>query len=165
VVVACAQERFRFAEIAAELDLPEPDFLDIRDRAGWSEQAAEPGPKMAALAAESLLHAPPVKTFDIASEGLCLILGAADVAFDAARLLGEHCSVTVLLSEETEPPADAAFDVVIGTLKTAKGAFGQFELSIDALRQVQPGGRGEKTFEAPRDGGQTDDYLSKRRDH
>ncbi|MCP4820909.1 MAG: (4Fe-4S)-binding protein, partial [Shimia sp.] len=79
-IIACQQERSFFAELAADLDVPEPQFVDIRDRAGWSDEAAKSGPKQAALLADAMRAAPPVKTFDIVSEGLCLILGPTEAA-------------------------------------------------------------------------------------
>ncbi len=151
---ACAQEAARFTELAAELDRPEPDFVDIRDRAGWSDDP-DAGAKMAALVAEALLPAAPVKSLDVVSEGLCLVLGAPDVALTAAERLAEALAVTVLLDVEAELPATRGFEVVIGRLRGATGTLGNFTLRIDALRQMQPGGRGSFGFDDPRNGAET----------
>ena len=151
-VIACTQERARFEELAAEAGLPEPLCLDIRDRAGWSDEGAAAGPKMAALVADALLEPPPAKLFDIVSEGTCLILGPADVALAAAARLADTLAVTVLLEEVDDLPVSRAFDVVVGRLRGAAGALGDFALRFDALREVQPGGRGAFTLTEPRNG-------------
>jgi len=151
-VIACQQERARFEELAEELGAPEPAFVDIRDRAGWSDEGAQAGPKMAALAAEALLSAPQTKTLDVESEGLCLIVGAAETAIPAAEALCEALAVTVLLTDDDTPPPDRRFDVIGGRIRNVAGAFGGFELRIDGLRQTQPGGRGDLVLGPPQDG-------------
>ncbi|MEO1313133.1 MAG: 4Fe-4S binding protein [Pseudomonadota bacterium] len=155
-LVACQQERATFEALAEELDLPAPDFIDIRDRAGWTAEGQDPGPKMAALVSDALMEVPPTRTFDVPSEGLCLILGAADAALPAAEQLAESLSVTVLLSPGAEPPINRAFDAVTGTLKSASGSLGRFQVRIDAFSALEPGGRGELSFGAPRDGAVSD---------
>ena len=153
-LIACTQEAARFAELAADLDCPEPGFVDLRDRAGWSEDR-DTGPKMAALVAEALVPAAPVKSLDVVSEGLCLILGRPDVALAAAERLAGTLAVTVLLDAEADLPVSRAFEVVRGRLRGATGTLGAFTLRIDALRQMEPGGRGAFGFGAPRDGAET----------
>jgi len=87
-LIACAQETQRFSEVAEELEVDTPLFVDLRDRAGWSD-AKVSTPKMAALIADALLPAPQIKTVDVASEGRCLILGSAAVTLPAAERLAE----------------------------------------------------------------------------
>ncbi|TCL01554.1 4Fe-4S dicluster protein [Shimia isoporae] len=156
VIIGCQQERAFFTEIAAEIDAPEPQFVDLRDRAGWSDESAGAGPKQAALLADALRTPPPVKTFDVVSEGLCLILGDSEAALAAASELKEHLNVTVLLQDAEEVPLDRGFEVVLGSLKSAQGALGGFDVRIDALQQLMPAGRGPLTFGEPRDGGRTE---------
>lgn len=153
VVIACQQERAHFEELAEALNVEEPTFVDLRDRAGWSDESSQAGPKMAALVADALHSSPATKSFDITSEGLCLILGPTEVALDAARRLSEHLSVTVLLENADDAPSDRSFDVILGTLKSASGALGHFSVHIDALQQLEPAGRGAFQFGAPQDGG------------
>ena len=69
-ILCCTQESRTFEALAEELDLPAPALLDIRDRAGWSDDPAPKSPKMAALVAEALLPAAPEKAMDVVSEGL-----------------------------------------------------------------------------------------------
>ena len=85
VMIACQQESQRFTQLAEELDLPVPDFVDLRDRSGWSDQGAKSGPKMAALVAEAMLDNPLPKSVDVVSEGTCLIIGSTEVAIQAAN--------------------------------------------------------------------------------
>ncbi len=155
-ILCCTQEAQVFEELAADLGLEPAPVLDLRNRAGWTEDAAETTPKMAALVAEALLPAAPEKILDITSEGLCLVLGAPDVALSAADLLKDHLGVTVLLEEAPDMPETRAFEVILGRLRHAGGALGGFKLTIDALQQLEPGGRGVWTFSPPRDAGRSE---------
>lgn len=153
--VACTQEQTFFSELADDLSLPEPTFVDLRNRAGWSDEAEATGAKMAALLADGLREPPATKTFDITSEGLCLIVGPEEVTLTAARQLTEFLSVTVLLSPGSDAPEDRDFDVITGQLKKASGALGNFSVEIDALQQIDPSGRGPLSFGEPRNGAKT----------
>ena len=154
-IFCCTQEQRLFEALAAEVDAPAPAVLDLRDRAGWSADPAPKLPKMAALVAEAVLPAPVAKTVDVTSEGLCLVIGAGDVALAAAESLKDHLGVTVLLTDATPPPATRDFDVIRGRLRRATGAFGGFDVTIDALQQPDPTGRGAPALSAARDGGQS----------
>lgn len=152
VIVACQQERVRFQEFAEEIGVEPPGFVDLRDRAGWSEQAANAAPKMAALVAEALLPAVGVRTLDVVSEGVCFITGPGEVALPLAEQLASALVVTVLITDEVEPLTVRTFDAVRGRLKRLSGALGGFEIVIDALQQIVPGGRGAFGWSAPQDG-------------
>lgn len=151
-IIACQQERQRFEDLAADLAVPIPGFVDLRDRAGWSDDAGSKLAKMAALVAEAALPVPQPKVVDVVSEGMCLILGASEVAISAAESLCEILSVTVLQSNDAELPASRKFDVIRGQLKRASGALGGFEVNIDALQEVVPGGRGTLVFGEAKNG-------------
>lgn len=155
VIVACQQERARFEELAAELNQPAPGFVDLRDRAGWTAGGQDPAPKMAALLAEALLPAPVTKTLDVISEGICLIVGAPEVALPAAERVSGILGVTVLLTGDGDLPLSRGFDVIRGRMRRLGGALGGFEVSIDALQQLDPAGRGAFALSAPKDGGQS----------
>ncbi|WP_417207982.1 4Fe-4S binding protein [Antarctobacter sp.] len=155
-IFCCTQEARVFEGLAEEMGVPAPPVLDLRDRAGWTADTGPTLPKMSALIAEALLPAAPDRTLDVISEGLCLIIGAPEVALSAAEQLAPHLGVTVLLPEGAEVPDSRAFDVITGRLRQAKGALGQFEVVIDALRQIEPGGRGGFSLSEPRDGGGSD---------
>ena len=47
--IVCGQEMRFFEDLAEDLDAEVPGFLDLRDRAGWTEDTRDTGPKMAAL--------------------------------------------------------------------------------------------------------------------
>ena len=151
-ILACQQERQRFEELAADLEAEVPGFVDLRDRAGWSDEGAQASAKMAALAAEAMIVLPEAKVLDVMSEGTCLIVGAAEVALPAAEQLSGALAVTVLLGDAGEAQRDARYDVVCGQIRSARGALGGFELSIDAFQQVVPGGRGALDLTDRRDG-------------
>ncbi|MEP3442207.1 MAG: 4Fe-4S binding protein [Sulfitobacter sp.] len=152
VVIACAQEAPRFAEIAQDFEVDAPTFVDIRDRAGWTDDTASTTPKMAALIADGLMDEPDYKSIDVVSEGTCLILGASDVVLPAAQTLAETLSVTVLLEPQSDIVPHPAFDTYVGKLRQATGTLGAFEVSIDAFQQSLIGGRGTPDLSAPRDG-------------
>ncbi len=152
----CTQEARVFETLAEELGLPPQPVLDLRDRGGWSDDSASKLPKMTALIAEAQLPAAAPKTLDVSSEGLCLILGSADVALGAAERLKDVLGVTVLLENAQDVPDTREFDVIIGELRRAQGALGQFDVIIDRLQQVEPGGRGSFTLTDARDGGHSE---------
>ena len=142
VVIACQQEAHRFVALAEEMDASAPDFVDIRDRAGWTDDAGDTTPKMAALIADAALIPPSQKSFDIITEGTCLIVGATEVALSAAEKLGEALSVTVLLAPGAEIIPTQSYDAVVGNLHQATGTLGRFEVRINEFQQSVSGGRG-----------------------
>ncbi|QFS83952.1 Ferredoxin 7Fe [Roseivivax sp. THAF40] len=152
VLVACQQESAFFEMLAEELCVDAPGFVDLRDRAGWSDEGDRAGPKQAALAAEALIDMPPPRSRDVTSEGTCFILGSGDAAFETAASLADQLAVTVLQGDETAPPLDRRFDVIRGRVTRASGALGGFTVRIDGFRQLVPGGRGTFNFGPARDG-------------
>lgn len=158
-VICCAQEKRFFADLASELDQPEPPVLDLRDRAGWTTDTGDLIPKMSALVAEASLQISPGKSLDVTCEGLCLILGAPEAALAAAERLQEVLGVTVLLDTDAKEDISdperltmgRAFDVVRGKLQRATGALGQFRVRFDALQQLDATGR-KWSWTAARDG-------------
>ena len=167
-IIACGQEYAFFDALAEDLGAPAPLCVDIRDRAGWSDDHTDKTPKIAALLALAQLSAPPEKTMDISSEGMCLILGAPDAALDAAERLAATLSVTCVVDEPPEiiPAGARKFDCHIGKLRRAGGAIGGFEVIFDAFQAANPAGRGALTFAKPRDGAKSecDIILDLRRD-
>ncbi len=156
-IFCCGQESRFFGELAAEIGVDTPAFLDLRDRAGWSQDATDARvmiPKMSALVAEARLDAAPAKTLDVISEGLCLIVGPAEVTLPAAEKLQDILGVTVLLTTPSEPPLGRGFDCIQGSLRSARGALGSFVVTVDALQQIDVTGR-HWSWTPPRDGGQS----------
>lgn len=158
VIVACGQERSFFEALAEDLQAPPPLCIDIRDRAGWSEDAADKTPKIAALAALAQMPAPGEKTIDVASEGMCLILGRADVVLPAAEQLSDALSITCVLEDEPDLALAGArkFDCHVGKLRNAAGSFGAFHVTFDSFRAAKVAGRGAPGFQNARDGAKSD---------
>jgi len=152
VIVACGQEAPAFFELAEDLGAADRLLcVDIRDRAGWSEDASA-GPKMAALFADAQLSPPMVPTLDVVSEGICLIYGASEVVLPAASRIAETLAVTAILTDgpdDVTPPAEV--DVVSGQIVAAQGALGNFEITVDRFAELGSAGR-TRRFGAPRDG-------------
>eukprot|EP00919_Chromeraceae_sp_WS-2016_P027579 GHVR01065448.1.p1 GENE.GHVR01065448.1~~GHVR01065448.1.p1 ORF type:complete len:651 (+),score=133.26 GHVR01065448.1:1389-3341(+) len=151
-VIACQQERPRFEELAAEIEAQVPEFVDIRDRAGWHDDKGDATPKMAALMAEQQLAAPAPRVLDVVSEGTCLIMAPPALALEVAETVADTLAVTVLWQGDYDTAVDPRFDVVKGDLRKASGALGNFNLTFDQLQMLIPGGRGAPSFTAPRDG-------------
>ncbi|MEM0946612.1 MAG: 4Fe-4S binding protein [Pseudomonadota bacterium] len=157
-IVACGQESATFEALAEEIGADLPLCADIRDRAGWSDEGRKATPKIAALLAEATLPRSPEKTTDVTSEGMCLVIGSADVALPIAEMLSDRLSVTCLLPEPSEvlPGPRRGFDVVCGKVRRASGHLGSFEFVIDGFSQASPGGRGALAFPQPADGAQSE---------
>ena len=98
VVVACPQETRLFAELAqrTEDSTSVIKFVNIRETGGWSKDAAQASPKIAALLA--LAHLPdaePVPTVTYKSAGRLLIIGELDAAERTAGLVSDALDVTL----------------------------------------------------------------------
>jgi len=155
LIVGCTQEAPLFSEIAAELENAAPvSFVNVREAAGWSDQGAKAGPKMAALIAAAAEPVPDVHLVGLSSEGVTLVYGRDERAIEAAKLLADHLDVTVLLSrpKNIAPPRATEFPVVKGTIRAAKGHFGAFELTVDDYAAPEPSSRGALIFGAARNG-------------
>lgn len=153
--VGCTQEAPLFSEIANEKGKPEPLFVNIREMAGWSAAAETPTAKMAALlAAAALEPSAQLRSKAIVSDGLCLVYGSGQAAFDAARLLNGRLSVTLLLEDATDIvlPAVLDFPVFAGKLRSATGTLGSFEIVVDGYAAMLPSSRSELQFALARDG-------------
>jgi ferredoxin len=155
LVVGCTQEAPLFSEIAAaaagDADVR---YANIRETAGWSAEAANAGPKMAALLAVAAAPAPAVALVTLTSEGVILIHGRDEQAIEAADLLANHLDVTVLIAPPAAvtPRRITGFPVVKGRIRLAKGHLGAFELTIDEYAQPSPSSRGVLAFGPARDG-------------
>jgi ferredoxin len=151
VTVGCTQEAPLFAAVAGERAIA---LANVRETAGWSADAAAAGPKMAALLAIAAEPMPEVPFVTLSSEGVALIYGRDETAIEAGTLLADHLDVTVLITkpQDLAPPRVTEFPVVKGTIKSAKGHLGAFEIVVDDYAQPAPSSRGALAFGAPRDG-------------
>jgi ferredoxin len=139
LVVACTQEAPLFGELHEALQGGAGiQFVNIRETAGWSGEAARATPKIAALLALSDLPDPePVPTVSYRSAGDLLIVGPGARALPWAEQLAESSSVSVLLTDAigAELPIERRYPVWSGRVTALKGYLGAF--SID-WEQVNP---------------------------
>ena len=154
LIVACTQEAPLFAEIAEEMAKPEPQFVNIRELAGWCEAGTRAGPKMAALLAAATYEPQAAGLKTIKSEGQCLVYGAGQRAIEVAEALAGRLSVTLLLtsSEDVLPPSVVRFPICKGRISKLEGALGSFEVVVDGYAEMVPSSRDALTFTLPRDG-------------
>ena len=149
LIIACEQEAALFSQIADEnhCDL---QFVDIRDRAGWSADSSAKTPKMAALLAAGALSKPAVTTLEIQSEGHCLVIGSGQIALDAATRLAKRLNVTLFLanSEPVTLPVHNEIVIFVGKIRSIRGHLGAFHASAEHVAQVRPSSRAEINLDA-----------------
>src|SRR5215467_10607713 len=152
LTVGCTQEEALFREMTEDggADLR---FVNLRESAGWSADAAQAGPKMAALAAAAREPMPAISFVQLESAGVLLVYGRDERAIEAGTLLKEHLDVTVLLTRPGEiiPPRTTDFPIAKGTIRIAKGHLGAFELVVDDYAMPLPSSRGVLVFAPSRD--------------
>ena len=134
VIVACTQETRLFAELAQQTEGATSviKFVNIRETGGWSKDAAQASPKIAALLA--LAHLPdaePVPTVTYKSAGRLLIIGALDVAERAAELLSDALDITLFSQGAGQGGGmqERRYPVLAGQIKQLTGWLGAFELN------------------------------------
>jgi ferredoxin len=134
VVVACTQEQRLFGDLAVEAQAKTSviKFVNIRETGGWSADAKNASPKIAALLAAAHLPEPePVPTVTFKSAGRLLILGQIDQAEQAAALLADTLNVTIF----TQGAGDAGgaqnrrYPVLGGQVQRVEGWLGAFKLT------------------------------------
>ena len=142
-----------FSDVAAEGGRANPiKFANLRETAGWSTEAGQAGPKMAALLAAAAEPMPPVPSVKLESGGVILICGRNERAVEAGNLLKEHLDVTVLIEPPATivPPRTADFPVAKGKVRNAKGHLGAFEVTVDDFALAAPSSRGALAFDPSR---------------
>lgn len=136
VVVACTQEKRLFLELGQQTPgvTSVIKFVNIRETGGWSQDAAQAGPKIAALlAAAHLPDAEPVATVTYRSGGRLLIVGALDQAEQVAALLADTLDVTIFAQGVSGTPQpgfpgqERQYPVISGGGLSLKGWLGAFE--------------------------------------
>jgi ferredoxin len=137
LLVACTQESRLFLELAEATEgargrAERPiRFVNIRETAGWSKDAAAATPKIAALIAAAQRPEPePVPTVSYVSAGRVLVIGSAEPALRAAAMLADKLNVSLLLAQPggTLPQA-RTMNVHAGRLTRIAGWLGAFEVS------------------------------------
>tara|TARA_R110002074_G_scaffold206153_4_gene374571 strand:+ start:2100 stop:4181 length:2082 start_codon:yes stop_codon:yes gene_type:complete len=154
LLVACTQEAPLFLDALEDMGdrAPEAAFVNIRERAGWSQAAKDADKnviaKMAALLNEGGLDVPDASSVSMISTGIVLVLGKDDVALDAARKLADRMDVSVILEggADVEPPAVMDVPVFMGNIKSASGRLGQFEVRVENFRPTVPSSKSKLEF-------------------
>ena len=134
VVVACTQEKKLFSELALQTEgATSPiKFVNIREMGGWSRDAQNASPKLAALLAAAHLPEPdPVPAVPFKSEGRLLIIGPIDQAEKAAALVSDVLQVVIFAqgAGEAGGAQTRQYPVIAGQLQTLKGWLGAFDVS------------------------------------
>jgi ferredoxin len=129
VIVACTQEAGLFGELA-EGSQARIRFVNVREQAGWSAQAKDATPKIAALVAMAALPEPePAPAVEFKSAGSLLVIGPAAAALDWAERLSGQLEVSVLITgASSELPLERKFPVWSGTVRKLSGWLGAFEI-------------------------------------
>src|SRR6266849_4707703 len=164
MTIACTQEAPLFSEAAGEVEgtagaaggteAAEIAFANIRETAGWSSEGTAAGPKMAALVAAAAEPMPATPLLSLESQGTALVYGCDERAIEAARLLADRLDVTVLLSRPgaVQPPKTTEFPIAKGTIRSAKGHLGAFEILVDDYAVPDPSSRAKLAFGISRNG-------------
>ena len=134
VLVACTQEARLFAELAqqpAGARTAALRFVNIRETGGWSKDAAQAMPKIAALLALAHLPDPePVATVTYRSAGRLLILGDLDAAERAAELLSDTLDATLYAAGPGQGAQERRYPVLAGKMLALEGWLGAFTFSL-----------------------------------
>jgi ferredoxin len=155
LIVGCTQEAPMFTEVAKNSKQgANLSFINVRETAGWSRQASDAGPKIAALVAAATDPMPEVPFVTLTSAGVILVYGRDEQAIAAANLLKDHLDVTVMITKpgQLTPPRVNEFAVIKGTIRSAKGHLGGFEIVVDDFATAAPSSRGTLAFSVARDG-------------
>jgi len=158
VLVACTQEAPLFQEVADEHGKSEQiTFVNIRENAGWSDEAEAANAKIASLLKSANYVAAPARLKTIRSDGMCLVYGSGQQALEMAKILSAKLSVTLLLSDEEDLILPQMSDIPIyrGTITKAEGSFGKFSVTVDNYAPLIPSSREQLSFVMARDGAQS----------
>lgn len=162
ILLACTQEAPLFRELAADAKSDTPlQFVNIRENAGWSQSRGNIQAKITALLAEAVLESRPTGFTTLQSDGMCLVYGSGQAALDAAEQLATRLNVTLLLSdaENVIPPSTINVPIYKGTIVSATGHLGAFEVTIDNYAPVMASSKNGLEFLMAKDGATTDCSL------
>ena len=142
--ICCTQETPVFDELQAEAKVEGAiSYVNIRETAGWSEDAAAATPKIAALIAAAAVEAAPTRTVSVRSDGRAVVYGRPDLVLDAADQLHGRLDVTAVLM----PPGDGLprgrtrYPVFRGRVSALAGSLGAFRVTIDDYAAAAPSSR------------------------
>ena len=150
-LVACTQEAPLFREVAEAFGV-EPGFVNVRERAGWTERG-DPNAKVAALLAEAATARAEPRLLEIASGGHALVVGQGQVALDAALTLAERMAAVSLVLTGGEGdvllPTTLPFPILLATDLRLSGSLGAFALHLPEGRRLDPSSRRAPLFGPP----------------
>lgn len=155
LIVACTQEAPLLHEVAQENGTSANiTFVNIREAAGWSKDAEKASPKIAALLKNAEFQNTPTRLKSIHSDGMCLIYGSGEAALEAAKLLSEKLSVTLLLchAEDFVLPTTGEIPIYRGDISNAQGSFGDYSITVENYAPLRPASRGSLEFAVARNG-------------
>lgn len=155
LLIACTQEAPLFRELAEDMSKDSGlTFVNIRERAGWTKDNGDLTPKLAALLAETTVDVKPAGQTVLKSDGVCLVYGKGQAAFDAAHRLSSRLSVTLLLCDADDliPPSTVEMAIYAGRISTASGSLGAFEVVVDGYAPMVPSSKDTMQFMMARDG-------------
>ncbi|HZY17552.1 MAG TPA: 4Fe-4S binding protein [Ramlibacter sp.] len=138
VVVACTQEKKLFAEVGSQTEgaVAPVHFVNIRETGGWSRDAAQAMPKIAALLAAARLPEPePVPTVTYKSAGRVLVIGRLDAAERAAAMLEDVLDVT-LFTTGGPGAQERRYPVLGGRIDALTGWLGAFQFTWTATNPI-----------------------------
>ena len=158
LIVACTQEAPVFTSVAEGLGKSVPDFVNIREFAGWSEDKGTL-PKMAALLRMATESGTAARSLTLTSNGRCLIYAdgargnGVGAAMELAGALKDSLGVTVMITnagDDIMASGDSGM-LTRGTIRKASGHFTAFDLVIDGFASASPSSRSFVTFDEPQD--------------
>jgi ferredoxin len=142
VVVACTQEAALFGELAEQAEKPliaPLRFVNIREVAGWTQEAKTSGPKIAALLAlADMPEAEPVPVVNYESQGRLLIIGSGSQAVPWAEKLSASLDVSVLCTEPGDLPLSRSYPIYTGSVTKLDGYLGNFSVDWDLQNPIDP---------------------------
>ena len=142
LVVACTQEGALFAELAEQSEKPlvaPLRFVNIREVAGWTQEAKLSGPKIAALLAlADMPEAEPVPVVNYESQGRLLIVGPGSQAIPWAEKISSALDVSVLCTEPSDLPLTRNYPIYTGLVTKLDGYLGNFSVDWDLQNSIDP---------------------------
>ena len=155
LVIGCTQEAPLFQQMAEDTGAEDRvSFVNIREQAGWSSDAAQAGPKMAALLAAAAEPMPATPFVTVESRGITLVYGESAEAITLAQSLADTLDITLVLKPGSvvTPPRRMDFPIVQGRIVKAEGVLGGFTLTLDRFAIASPSSRAQLRFGDARDG-------------
>ena len=148
ITVGCTQEAPLFSEVAGEERRAADLRQHPRDCRLVHRRRARPGRRWRRCSLPPPSRCPIFRFVSSQSEGVSLIYGRDERAIEAGELLKDHLDVTVLITrpKDLTPPRVTDFPVVKGTIRSAKGHLGAFEIVVDDYAAPAPSSRGALTL-------------------